>query len=342
MERRHFLSSLVAASMASTISLQSSNNNEITIKPSRLNQGDKVSIIAPSTSVSDPDEIAKAYEFISSLGLIAQTAKNLRNPFGYKTKSIESRIEDLHESFADETVKAVFCIRGGYGSAALIDSINYDLIKNNPKIFLGYSDITALHLAISKMTGLLTFHGPVLLSKMTLLTANNLKAMLFGYSAPYRIQNPLELNGLREQYPIRIINEGQSSGKLIGGNLSLICSLLGTKYEINSGGKLLFLEDVGEEPYRIDRMLNQLRLAGKLKDLAGIIFGLCTDCNQKSFIWDSSLGEVLDNYFKPLNIPAIYGLLIGHTDNQFTIPMGINATLDTSQKSLWLTENAVV
>lgn len=310
------------------------------IKPKALKEGDYVAIIAPGTNVSDPDDIKKALEITEYFGLKPLIANNLTYVAGRKVIPISDRVNDLHDAFANKEVKAVFSIRGGYGCSQLLDKLDYRLIKDNPKIFIGYSDITALHLAISKITGLITFHGPVLLSKFTDFTAQNFRNMLFDTQS-LELNNPQELSGIRDKFPCRTIVEGKAIGQLTGGNLSLISSLMGTKYEIDAKDKILFIEDVGEPPYRIDRMLTQLRLAGKFDQAKGIIFGKCEDCEGSLSTWNFTLGEVLDNLLGDLKIPVQYGLMFGHTDNQLTIPYGIQAEFDTKVCGIKLLEKPI-
>lgn len=317
--------------------------NEI-IKPKRLSEGDTVSLISPGSAVPSPDDIRSATEAVEALGLKAKFAANTTAGTGYRTKPRKARIDDIHEAFSDSETTGIICIRGGYGSGMLLDGLDYDLIRQNPKVFIGYSDITALHLAIHQNAGLVTFHGPVALSAFTDFTARHFKKMLFENKAAGLLQNPGGNVGIREANPTRGITPGTVQGNLTGGNLSLISSLLGTDYEIDTKDKILFLEDVGEAPYRIDRMLNQLRLAGKLDDAAGIVFGVCSGCEtgDTASTWDSSLGEVLDNYLRGSGTPAFYGLLIGHTSHQLTLPYGIKAVLDADNGALIIREAAVV
>ncbi|MFC2131896.1 LD-carboxypeptidase [Bacteroidota bacterium] len=313
------------------------------IKPKALKEGDIVGIIAPGTAVSNPDDIAKVQQALNYFGLKMKLGKYVEKGSGYKSRTIEERIDDLHKMFLDKEVKAVFCIRGGYGSGQLLDKIDYKLIRNNPKIFLGYSDITAMHLAINKLSGLLTFHGPVLLSAFTSYTVDYFKKALFSTEPIGKISNPPIVSGVRPAYPYRTIVSGKAKGKLTGGNLSLISSTMGTPYEIDTKDKILFIEDVGEEPYRIDRMLTQLNLAGKLKEAAGIIFGKCAGCNKSNTgVWDYSLGEVLDYQLGDLNIPVFYGLLIGHTSDQVTLPYNVEAEINTDEGILDILESGVI
>lgn len=349
MKRREILKTTLASMLFPMLSSKLFSTSQIKInisKPKALKAGDTVGIIAPATAVTDPDDIQKAIQVLDYFGLKYEIGKSLLRNEGYKTRSIEDRLDDLHDFFDDGDINAVFCIRGGYGSAQLLDKIDYDIIKNNPKIFLGYSDITAIHLAISQKTGLVTFHGPVLLSSFTSLTLDNFKKTLFNCEPIGILSNPKLLSGVRSMYPIRTINKGTTEGKLTGGNLSIICSLMGTPYEIETKNKILFIEDVGEEPYRIDRMLTQLNLAGKLKQAKGIIFGKCAGCDysglNSSRIWDLSLGEVLDFQLLNLDIPVFYGFLFGHTNEQFTIPYGLEAVMNSETGELNILESAVI
>lgn len=308
------------------------------IRPKPLRTGDTVGLITPSTYVSDPDRLALAEHTVRYFGLKPKWGRNVRKQSGYLGGSIAERVDDLHAIFRDPEVNGIFCIRGGYGSAQLLDHIDYALIRSNPKIFLGYSDITALHLAINKKAGLITFHGPVVLSRFTDYTQKYFRKALFDSVPIGAVTNPPESNTLRPAHTLRTVRPGRASGTLIGGNLTLISTTMGTPYEIETSGRILFMEDIGEEPYRIDRMLTQLKLAGKLDAAAGIIWGECEDCHpndyKPSFQSTLSLGEIVDNILGNLKIPVLSGLTIGHTDDQVTLPEGVMATLDADKQEL--------
>ena len=301
-------------------------------------------MIAPGSAVSSPDDYILVKELTDYLGLKFKFAKNVTKGSGYKTRTISERTADIHEMFSDQSVAGIICIRGGYGAAQLLDNIDYNLIQKNPKIFVGYSDITSLHLAIHKMTGLVTFHGPMLLANFPQLTIDNFKRTLFSSEPIGIIKNPESRTPVRSAFPVRTIKSGIANGGLIGGNLTLVCSLMGTNYEIDTKGKILFIEDVDEEPYRIDRMLTHLKTAGKLQESAGIVFGNCSDCSSASKLkpslsWDYTLAEVIDNAFGDLKQPSFYGLTFGHSSNQFTIPYGIEAELNADNCTLNLIES---
>lgn len=316
------------------------------IRPKALHPGDTVALITPSTYVSDPDRLELARRTIEFLGLQVQLGRNVGKRAGYVGGSIEERVEDLHWAFSDPQVKAVFAMRGGYGSAQILDRIDYDLIRRNPKIFAGYSDITAMHLAIHQRTGLVTFHGPVTLSRFNDFTLNHFKRAIFQPEPLGRLANPDEAGQIRPRHLARAIRGGKARGRLIGGNLTLISTTMGTPFEIQTAGKLLFLEDVDEQPYSVDRMLTQLRLAGKFNGIAGLIIGECAGCAPRdykpSFESTFSLGEVLQNILGDLKVPVMTGLAIGHTEDQLTLPLGVMASMDAGKAEITIEEPATV
>lgn len=323
---------------------QSKTNN--LIKPPALRPGDTVGVIAPATAVSDPDRLALVERTLAHFNLRPKMGRHARQRMGDYRTSVADRLEDLHDMFRDPAVRGVFCVRGGYGAAHLLDRIDYDLIRQNPKVFVGYSDITALHLAIHRHAGLVTFHGPVLLSDYSDYTVRHFRQILFDAKPPGKLSNPPGGDALRPAHTLRAVRGGTATGQLIGGNLTLITAALGTPYEIDTRGRIFFLEDVDEEPYSIDRMLTQLRLAGKFKEAAGIIFGECTDCGPRDYKPSTaspySLGEVLDNLLGETGVPVLAGLTIGHTSDQLTLPLGVRATLDADRGTLELHESGVI
>jgi muramoyltetrapeptide carboxypeptidase len=345
MNRRNLikLAGISIAAQLSNIKLARSMelyNKEQIIKPRSLKEGDTVGIISPATAVTSPEDIEQATSVLKLMNLKPIFPKNFFSKEGYKTRSPKLRADDVNEMFANQDVKAIFCIRGGYGSGGILPFLDYKIIQNNPKIFVGYSDITAMHLAINKITGLSTLHGAVLLSDFEGNTFDLLKKALFTNEPLGVIANPTS-NSIKNENQTRTIISGSAKGQLLGGNLSLIVSLMGTKYEIDTNNKILFLEDVGEEPYRVDRMLTQLKLAGKFDNIAGLVFGKCQDCSQKSVpaVWDYNLAEVLDFQLKDINKPVFYGLLIGHTSIQYPLPLNVEANLDADKRNLTIVES---
>jgi muramoyltetrapeptide carboxypeptidase len=335
MTRRTLLGATIGASFAAPA----------LIKPRALQPGATIGLITPSTYVADPDRLLLAERTLRHFALDFKMGRNVRKRSGYLGGSVEERLSDLHDMFRDPRIDGIFAIRGGYGSAQLLDGIDYDLVRRNPKVFLGYSDITALHLAIHKRTGLVTFHGPVTLSSFSDYTQEHFRKALFDAQPLGKLTNPPDSNALRPAHLLRTVRSGRARGPLIGGNLTLISTTMGTPYEIETKGRILFLEDVGEQPYSIDRMLTQLKLAGKLEQAAGIVFGECNECRprefQPSFESTFSLGEVLDNILGDLRIPVLSGLTVGHTANQLTLPLGVQATLDADKGELLVEEAGV-
>ena len=311
-----------------------------TIRPKRLRADQTIGLIAPGSAI-DEERLQKALHTIESLGLKAKYTTNILAKLGYLAGTDEQRLSDLHQMFADPEVDAVWCIRGGYGCTRLLPKINYKLIRKNPKIILGYSDVTALLEAIHQKTGLVGFHGPVAVSEPTDYTLQYLKAVLFEAKTVTPMQSAQEnQNSTEKNFAVKVIRPGKATGELVGGNLSLISAMLGTPYEPCVKNKILFLEDVGEKPYRVDRMLTQLRQTVDLNKTAGIALGIFADCEggENSL----TLMETLYDRLGDLSVPVLYGLSFGHIDHQFTLPVGIKASIDTTTESLTLLEPAVI
>jgi muramoyltetrapeptide carboxypeptidase len=337
MDRRTFMA------LPAGVAAQGTDHPEL-LKPESMRPGDTVGLITPATYVSDPDALITAKRTVEYFGLKPKFGRNVGKRDGYLAGTIEHRLEDLHAMFADPAVRGIFTVRGGYGSGHLLDRIDYELIRRNPKVFVGYSDITAMHLAIHKRTGLVTFHGPVPLSAFSDYTIDHFRRALFEAKPLGTLTNPPETNALRPRHTLRTIQGGRASGRLIGGNLSLIVATMGTPFEIDTRGKILFIEDTGEQPYQVDRMLTNLRLAGKFEQAAGVVFGECSECGPRdykpSFASTLSLGEVLDSILGSQKTPVLTGLTIGHTSDQLTLPLGVMATLDADKGELTITEAA--
>jgi len=298
----------------------------VTIKPPCLEPGDRIGIIAPAGPV-DRDEIRPAIEFLHQKGYKILSSRNLYRKKGYLAGSDDARLDDLMSMFANKSVKAIFCARGGYGSSRLLDRIDYDLIKKNPKIIAGYSDITALLFAIFRNTGLVTFHGPVLRDPGPW-GRKNLNSLL----KLLALKAPFEIN----LFGGDVIREGQVRGIIIGGNLSLICSLAGTPFMPRTRRAILFIEDKCEPLYRIDRMMNHLRLSGILEGLSGIIAGSFTGCGDMR-----DIKRILRDVSSGTGIPVVSGLPAGHDGKNMAIPIGIHADLDTKGMRLSFSEAGV-
>lgn len=300
------------------------------MKPRRLKQGDTIGIMAPA-SPSDIKRLERAVPFFERMGVHVNFGKTINLMHGYLAGTDTERLKDFHQMIADSTINAIMFARGGYGTARLASQIDYHLVRRNPKILWGYSDMTYLLTAIRRQTGLTTFHGPMPASdiaddKFDALSANMFKQLF----------DPVYLHYSEDISPLHVIVPGEAGGELVGGNLSLLISSLGTAYEINTDGKLLLLEDIGEEPYRIDSMLNQLKCARKLDAASGIIIGDFAEAEPPEGKPSLSLKQVFDHYLADLACPVMSGFKIGHCFPHFSVPLGEYATLKTSEKSLMI------
>jgi muramoyltetrapeptide carboxypeptidase len=315
------------------------------VKPKALKPGDTVGLITPSSYVFDTWRIdLAAARLEASLGVKCKTGRFVKSRHGYMAGTEKERLEDFHAMFADTSVAGVFCLEGGYGTERLLSGIDYELLRRNPKVLLGYSDITGLHLAITRRAGLVTFHGPVALGSMPSWSLASLKKALFSPEPIGELSNPPEDDQNWPAFPLHTVSPGRARGAIAGGNLTLVSTTMGTPYEIDARGKILFLEDTGEAPYRVDRMLTQLKLAGKLQEAAGIVWGTCTECTpaKSSFEVNLSMSDVLDEILGDLGKPVLSGLVFGHTKEKSTIPMGVEAELEAGAKRVAIVEAATV
>lgn len=295
--------------------------------PKRLKAGDTIGIVAPA-SPPDQESLTRSFAFLESLGLKWKMGKHVTDLNGYLAGTDDGRLLDLEEMFADPEIAGIICAGGGYGSARYADRLDYQLIQENPKVFWGFSDITYLHTAIANYTDLVTFHGPMLASCVGKETFHELSAKMFR-----QLFEPMELHYSEAISPLETLSPGVASGELTGGNLSLLASGIGTKFEVDTKDKLLLIEDVGEEPYRVDNLLNQLRLAGKFSDAAGIVIGDFAKAEPKKET-SLTLDEVLRHYTADSGKPVVSGFKIGHCEPHFAVPLGSKARLDADQKTL--------
>lgn len=309
------------------------------IKPKRLKTGDTIGIISPASSPDDLSKISRGVQYLEKLGYRVEIGKNVGSQEGYLAGSDTQRLADLHEMFKNKNVKAIFSIRGGYGSGRLLDKIDYKLIRNNPKIFVGYSDINALQMAFFTKTGLVTFAGPMVAvdfhDEVSPFTEEVFWRTITSNKKIGKLQNP-------RHEKFYLLNKGRAQGRILGGNLSLLSSLLGTEYLPKLKDSILLLEDINEAPYRIDRMLNQLRLNKILKQVKGVILGHFVDCvetdpTKLSF----SLNEVIIEYFQGQKMPVLYNVKHGHIKDNITIPYGVRCVLNASRGYIEIIENAV-
>ncbi len=334
--RRKCLKTLVISALSAHIqpfSALAKQDKKYVLKPQRLQVGDTVGLISPA-GIIEAKDIEQAKQTFGSLGLKVKLGKHVLDRYGYLAGKDSDRAADVNGMFADKSVKAIVAMRGGSGCDRILPLINYSLIRSHPKIILGYSDITSLLLAIYSRTQLVTFHGPVAISTWNQFTVNYIKRILFQGEA-VTMQNTLP-NKLRRQ----IITPGKARGKLVGGNLSVLSSMIGSSYLPVWKHSILFVEELNEDIYRVDRMLTQLKNAGILSQIAGFIFGQCTDCSQGDEP-SLTLAQVLQDHIQPLGIPAWYGAMIGHIKDKFTLPVGVEAEIDANTGTLRTLEAAV-
>ena len=333
MKRADFLkSALAGAASISTIGRLKPRDGNL-IKPRALEAGDTVALTAPAGIVYDEQEFDRMQGVLESMGFRVVFGEHVKKRYGYLAGTDKQRADDLNRFFADPDVKGIIAVRGGWGSARILPHLDFSMIRSNPKVYCGFSDNTTLHLAFLRFADLISFHGPNGTSEWTELTIQNFRSVLMkGEKTEYRSNSE-----------VTTISEGTAEGRLIGGNLSILTSSLGTFYEPYTNGAILFTEDIGEEPYKIDRMMTHLKEAGKLDNLKGFIFGRCTDCPEPSTSSSGfTLKNVLDHHIRPLGIPAIMGADIGHDEDNFTIPMALKAKLDANHGIFTLEESAVI
>lgn len=317
------------------------------LKPHRLAAGQTIGLIAPASTTEDDDAIRLALETVESLGFRVRAGAHLFARHGYFAGRDAQRLADLHAMFADESVDAIFVLRGGWGSSRLLPGLDFDLIRHHPKVLLGYSDITSLLNPITALTGLVTFHGPIGGQVFTAYTLDEWRRVLVEPQAPLIIGAPPPHEAAPGQVErvnrLTTLVGGQAQGRLLGGNLTLLAHLAGTPYFPNLTDAILFLEDIGEQVYRIDRMLTQLRLTGALTGVAGVVFGKFTDCRPTYSSGRSlTLEEVLGEWSQAIGAPALRGLMIGHVPDMTVLPLGCQAELDADAGTLTLLETGVV
>ncbi|MEG4444156.1 LD-carboxypeptidase [Microcoleus sp. AT9_B5] len=302
------------------------------IEPRRLQVGDTVALINPA-AFNYEKEVQPFFKVLDNLGLKVKLGEHFYDRYGYLAGKDADRAADVNAAFADDSVQAIFTGMGGWGCGRILPLLDYDIIRNNPKIILGFSDITALLLAIYAKTNIVTFHGPLGASSWSPFTVDYVKKVLFE-GGSVTMQNS---KGVQFQ----TIGRGTARGKLIGGNLSVIAAMVGSAYLPTWENSILFVEEVGEEVYRIDRMLTQLKLAGILDRISGFIFGQCTKCEAEKPQESLTLAQVLSDHIRPLKIPAWYGSMVGHIREQFTLPIGLEVEIDADSGTIRLLESAV-
>lgn len=312
------------------------------LKPRRLAPGDTVGLILPATLAFEASTVDIGREQLEALGFRVRMGAHVRARHGYFAGTDRERAADLQEMFEDDGVQGIVCHAGGWGSPRLLPLLDFERIRRHPKVFLGFSDVTALLNALHQETGLVTFHGPVASSVLRPWTREHLRRALQVAEPLGTLANPPKEEDelVARAFRTLTIRGGRARGRLAGGNLTLLAALMGTPWEVDTEGAILLLEDTDEELYRVDRMLTQLALGGKLDKVAGVVFGTCTDCPVEGPSF--SLEEILRDRFEPLGVPVLKGLAFGHIPEKLTLPIGLPATLDADAGTLTIDEAAVV
>lgn len=346
MKRRDFVKTiaLTSALFASQIAQAKvkNNTNMNSILPKKLVEGNTIGIISPAGAVFERESYSIAIESLQAMGLKVKEGSALRNRYGHLAGTDNDRAKELNEMFADSSVDAIICLRGGSGCNRILGKIDYENIKKNPKIFAGFSDITALLNAIYQQTALVTFHAPTATSSWNKFSYNYFRKVLFEKDAVL-FENPKIKGDYLTQTKDRIITirSGKAKGVLLGGNLAVLTSILGSPYAPDFKGKILFLEEINEEIYRVDRMMSQLEICGVFKQVSGVVLGKFTNCKASGSYGTLTLDEIFDDYLKNLNIPVFSGAMIGHIEEKFTIPVGIEAEIDADLGTIKMLRPAV-
>ena len=343
MDRRAFLGSLAAIPAAGAL-LSATQTASRILKPKRLAAGEAVALVAPASATFKPVELDIARESLQALGLTVKVGRSMLARHGYLAGTDQERAADINEFYKDPSVRAVLPIRGGWGSSRVLPYLDFEAIARAPKIILGYSDITALLLSIHARTGCITFHGPNGLGHWDAWSVEYVKRLLFNAEA-VTFENPKGIsdkNALAQiEHRIQTITPGTARGRLLGGNLTVLTAIIGSPYLPQWDGAILFLEDVGEDIYRVDRMFTQMKLAGILPRIRGFVFGTCAECGPGEGFGSLTLDEVFADHIKPLNVPAWSGAMIGHQMQQWTLPVGADVQIDAAKGTITMLEPAV-
>ncbi len=344
-KRRAFLNSLMGLAALPTV-VRAAGETSDSVEPTRspeyllpkgLRKGSTIGIVCPASGAV-PSDIVEFVELCARWGMQIKYGENISRRNGYLSASDDARAREFMTFVNDPTIDAIVCARGGYGVMRILPMLDFGAIRDSQKLIMGFSDITALLVAANQIGRMVTFHGPVASSTFDPFTVESLStvAMSPESSAPL-----LSFQDLR----VTTLGAGTTSGRLTGGNLAMLVSTLGTRYEVDTTDAILFLEEISEEPYRVDRMLTQMWLAGKLQTCRGIAIGAFRDCEAKGVGIPGpsmTLMQVLEERISSLGIPAVYGLPFGHVRSKLTLPLGVIAELDATNKSMRLLGRAVI
>lgn len=315
----------------------------MTIKPGVLRPGDRIGIVAPASAPYDPARFDNGLAYIRKLGFEPVEAPNARKRLGFLAGSDQERADDLHAVFSDPTIRAVVCLRGGYGTTRILRLLDPGVFRKNPKIFVGYSDITAISAFLLEKCGLVSFYGPMIAVEFAKGPTPFTEASFLRMLTKAEAYGPL---GMPEGWAIReTLQGGKAEGELVGGCLTLFHSLIGTPYQVSLRDRIFYFEDLDSEPYQTDRVLTQFLEAGCMDGVRGIVVGECVGCEhvegRSHYDNCQSFREVILERFGPLNVPIVFGVPFGHGDEKATIPVGVRALLDGDAGELTITEPAV-
>jgi muramoyltetrapeptide carboxypeptidase len=313
------------------------------VRPPKLAPGARVALIAPAGPLLERDDLTRGAELVRALGWEPVLGPNAGNHEGHFSGSDAERLADLNAALKDDRIDGIWCLRGGYGMTRILDGVDFAAARRRPKVVLGYSDITALLIPLFLETGLVTFHGPIARTEMGPFARWHLDRVVTNVSAAGRLGRlkPSAETLVPQKDRIVTLIPGVAEGQLVGGNLTLLQCLIGTKWWPELRGRILFVEDVHEDVSSIDRMFSHLRLAGKLDGVAGVLVGRFTEMERGGDSGADGLDRVLTHYLAPLKVPVAYGFPVGHIDEQWTLPIGVRAKLDATAGEVDLLEPAV-
>ncbi len=344
LHRRHFMASAALSAMGTGLALPAAAQGQPLLRPKRLQPGDTIAFINPSSAIYEraPYEIAR--DSLQALGFKVKEAPNLRARYGQFAGTDAQRAADVNAMFADPSVHGILALTGGSGGNRILPLLDYGLIRRNPKVVAGFSDITALINAIHVQTGLVTFHAPVGISEWNPFSVEHFRGTLVDAQAML-LANPREKddNIVPKGGRITTVRGGKARGPLVGGNLAVLTSLAGSPYWPKFDGAILFLEEINEYLYRVDRMLSTLKISGALSKVAGVVIGGFTNCTPGDGNYGTlTLDEMFDDYFKPLNVPVYSGASFGHIKRKFTLPVGLPVEMDADAGTVRYLQPAVI
>ncbi len=344
LHRRQFAQALSAAAAGSlALGAAPAQARPAALLPRRLQPGDTIALVSPAKATFERESYAIATEALQALGFKVREAPNLRARWGKFGGTDAQRAADLNAMFADDSVDGIVAMTGGSGCNRIVDKLDYRLIAAKPKYFGGFSDITCLINAMQRQTGLVTFHAPVAESEWNAFSVAHWRALVMQGQAPL-LKNPTGERGdnlVQKDDRVTTLRGGRARGTLVGGNLAVLSSLAGTPYFPDCRGAILFLEEINEYIYRVERMLSTLRLCGALSQLSGVVIGKFTKCEPGDGYASHTLDEVFDDYFLPLNVPVYRGAMIGHIRRKFTVPVGAEAEIDADAGTLQILQPVV-